>query len=77
MGRLMILSLERTKVTDAGLSNLEGLAGLDTLLLDGTRVSPERKAAFQKLMPGVSFAPLVTTDEEDQRTNGDVGSRSP
>jgi hypothetical protein len=73
----MILSLERTRVTDAGLSTLEGLSGLDTLLLDGTRVSPERKSAFQKLMPGVPFDQLVPTDEEDQRTNSDVGSCSP
>jgi hypothetical protein len=31
------------------------LGNLEEILLDGTRVSPERMAAFRKVIPGVSF----------------------
>jgi hypothetical protein len=50
---LHLLRLEGPRVTDAALVHLKGLKGLDTLFLDGTRVTDEGKADLRRALPGL------------------------
>ena len=48
------LNLDKTKVTDARLTHLRGLAGLNELRLNGTKAHRRRKLqVFRRDMPGV------------------------
>ena len=49
--QLKVLSLQGTKVTDAGLKHLTALTGLETLNLGKTQVTPGGVAQLQKALP--------------------------
>jgi hypothetical protein len=49
------LDLSGTRVTDAGLKELAGLKGLQTLHLGGTRVTDAGLRELQEALPGCSI----------------------
>ena len=74
MNRLEILDLSQTAVTDAFLDRLEGMKQLKTLMVDGTKVTPERVERFRKARPDcrIFWSPKYkeVKSEEDVRLTG-------
>ena len=74
MNRLEILDLSQTAVTDAFLDRLEGMKQLRLLMVDGTKVTPERVERFRKARPDcrILWSPPYkeVKSEEDVRLTG-------
>ncbi|HAB12366.1 MAG TPA: hypothetical protein DCE47_11830, partial [Planctomycetaceae bacterium] len=56
LSRLIVLNLSETRVSDQGLSFLEGLKSLKQLRLDGTRVTSDGVAPLRLALPGCKIA---------------------
>ncbi|MFN3326013.1 MAG: leucine-rich repeat domain-containing protein [Bryobacteraceae bacterium] len=74
MKKLEILDLSETAITDAFLDTAERMKQLRMVMVDGTKVSPERVEQFRKRRPDVRifWAPRYkeVTSEEDTRLTG-------
>ena len=69
LSKLQLLSLDRTKVTDAGLEHLKGLSNLEWLYLRGTKVTNaglEHLKGLSNLM-GLGLVGTKVTDAGVQR----------